>query len=186
MISRSLLCSLAAVLLAVGLSGCADDTDDFYSNYRAFFRYNYVLTTPPLLTAVGNPGMFCAINFPNGNYHFVSSDGKNTYDYRPTAMDQYGKPECVAGFIVGMPNIPDFSGQFAPVAYDLVCPECFTSTSIQRSLSIAQNGWATCSRCNRSYDLNNGGIVVQGEAGRKLLRYHVAYSPAQGVLVIQN
>lgn len=184
---RRFLCRYAMpLLLLAGMSGCADDTDGFYSGYRAFFRYNYVLTTQPLLSAVGNPGMFCTITFPGGNYRFVSSDGKTTFDYRPTALDQYGKPECVAGFIVGTPNIPDFNGQFTLAAYDLVCPECFISTSIQRSLGVAQNGWAACSRCGRSYDLNNGGIVVQGETGRKLLRYHVAYSPAQGVLVIQN
>ena len=158
------------------LVACDDESDHLYSSYRAFFRYTYVETTPPLLTATRNPGMWCAINFPNGNYHFLLNDGRTSYTHRPTAADNYGRPECIAGFIVGTPNIPDFNGQFPVMAFDLVCPECFTTASIQRSLTIDAQGRATCSRCGRTYDLNNSGIVVGGDQSRRLFRYHVAAS----------
>ena len=158
------------------LVACNDESDHLYSSYRAFFRYTYVETTPPLLTATRNPGMWCAINFPNGNYHFLLNDGRTSYTHRPTAADNYGRPECIAGFIVGTPNIPDFNGQFPVMAFDLVCPECYTESSIQRSLAIDAQGRATCSRCGRTYDLNNSGIVVGGDQGRRLFRYRVAAS----------
>lgn len=169
-----------------GCLGCADDVESVYSNYRAFFRYSYVSTTSSLYSALNSPGMFCSITFPpSGKYVFTLHNGVQD-SYTPTAMDGYVRPEYIAGFIVGTPQIPDLNSQFFQVAYDLVCPSCYELTYIQRSLRLTEDGHAECTGCHRSYDLNNGGIIVQGEPGHKLIRYHIAYAPAQNVMVVQN
>lgn len=177
---------VSLLLLVAALAGCTDDSENLYTKYRAFFRYSYVSTTPPLYAAVNSPGIFCTITFPAGKYHFALTDG-NAFTYTPTALDAYGPPECIAGFIVGTPQVPDVYGNFTVTAYDLVCPNCYEESAIQRSLTVSEGGAAKCSRCLRTYDLNNNGIMTSGPAsGRKLFRYHVAYAATQGVLMIQN
>lgn len=171
-----LLCALAAA--------CSADVENLYANIRAFFRFTPVTQVPGLHAALNNPGLFCAITFPNGKYRFAGSDG-STFDYTPTAMDQYGKPECVGGFIVGMPNIPDLNGNFYDIAFDLVCPNCYSNNAVQRNLTLRGTD-ALCGRCNRRYDLNNSGIVSAGDNGRGLYRYHISYTQAQNLLLIQN
>lgn len=167
-------------------TACSDDTDTLYANLRAFLRYNKVATTPQLFTAVNNPGMFCTVSFPNGRYVFTDADGRST-TYQPVAGDvSYGRPECVAGFIIGRPAIPDMSGTMSVTAYDLVCRNCYSDDAIQRSLSFASPTTMSCPRCHRTYDLNNGGIVISGEAGSSLYRYRVTYSEAGNTIVIQN
>ena len=73
------------------------------------------------------------------------------------------------------------------VAYDLVCPNCYTKEDIERKLVFQDRLTMLCPRCNRSYSLRNGGIVVAGEAGIKLFKYRIqGYSRASDVLIINN
>lgn len=169
-------------------TACIDEGDRLYTNIRAFFWYTRVITTPPLHRALGNPGQFCKITFEkNGRYVFASPNGES-YVYTPTALDQYGKPEFVAGFIVGTSGIPDLTGNFYSVAFDLVCPNCYRDNAIPRKCNFDSKNHTIvkCSLCSRSYNLDNGGIVVAGKSGRPLYRYRMSYAPATGVLFIQN
>ena len=88
------------------------------------------------------------------------------------------------GFIVGTPSLPNLSGQFYQVAFDIVCPNCYES-SIAKMLTL-QGEEAVCPRCGRTYSLANNGIVTKGEKGRKLHRYRMAYVPTQDMFVINN
>ncbi len=172
----------------LALSSCSDEVNNTYTTRRAFFRFNAVITTAPLYTALSNPGEFCTISFPNGRYVFTGPTGQSS-SYEPTAVAQYGKPECISGFIVGTPAIPDLSTGTSIVAYDLVCPNCYEENSIQRSLSFAAPSHTTmkCPRCTRFYDLNNSGHVSNGSGGRALFRYRITYnSSGSGTVVIQN
>lgn len=172
------------LLAAPAALACSDDTQDFYAHVRAFLRVYPVTSAPQLHTALNNPGMFCKVTFTTRAYIFTDAFGQSSEIAR-TALDAYGRPECVAGFITGMPAIPDMQGRMECVAYDLVCPNCYLDL-IERALTFASATTVSCPRCRRTYDLGNGGIVTGGENGQKLLRYHLTYSPAQNVLFIQN
>ena len=82
-----------------------------------------------------------------------------------TALEAYNRPEMIAGFIVGTSDTPDLSGTLQPVAYELACPNCYTKDYVERQLVFQDRLTMHCTRCNRSYSLRNGGIVVAGEAG---------------------
>lgn len=185
------LLSALAIVGTLGLTSCTDDSENLYAGYRAFFRYPLVITTQPLRTALDNPGMFCTIRYDARSYYFVGADGTTASQSR-TALDNYGAPMCIAGFIVGTPSIPDMqSGMHSPVAYDLACPACYTENAIERSLVFSDNdatgSKVACGRCHRIYDLNNSGILIEGSGpARKLFRYRMSYAAAQGTLVIQN
>lgn len=62
------------------------------------------------------------------------------------------------------------------LCYDLCCSNCYSNDAIARNLSLEDGGRASCSRCHRTYDLNNDGVVVSGDKGRKLERYHINYN----------
>jgi len=176
-------CALSLLLCAL-TTACADEVESLYANIRAFFRFSPVTQVPGLRAALNSPGMFCTISFSNGKYIFDTGDG-NPFVYTPTAIDQYGTPECVSGFIVGMPNIPDLNGNFYNIAFDLVCPNCYSTDAVQRSLTL-QSTDAVCGRCKRHYGLNNGGIVTAGKGGRGLYRYPVTYNSGTDLLLIRN
>ena len=171
--------------MILSLVSCSGDIDHEFAQHRAFFRYQYVYTAQPLYAALNNPGMWCSITFPNGYYRFTLLDG-STFEVPPTALDSYTPPECISGFIVGMPNLPDFSGRFDIRAYDKVCSTCYEEAAIQRNLTLTPEGKAVCGRCHCVYDLNNGGLLIEGGPGEKLFRYRINYAPVQNILIIQN
>lgn len=166
-------------------TGCSDTTESLYAHERAFLRISPVTAIAPLYTALNSPGVFCTITIGTQNYNFKSSDG-NTATYPFTALESYGEPECVAGFVVGISSVPDLNMQYEPVAYDLVCPSCYEDNLIQRSLSFSKAELLACPRCQRTYDLTNGGIESSGKGGSKLYRYHITYSSANNLLVVMN
>ena len=93
------------------------------------------------------------------------------------------------GLIVGYGNADIVNPVF--YAYDAQCPACYSGTGlIDRTLSIGNDGQATCSNCNRSYDLNNGGIISSGsqdgDNSSRLVRYRATTTGAYGVLTVSN
>ena len=177
---------LAVLILTLVAASCTDDVQDLYAHQRAFFRFDQVSTTHPLYTALHSPGEWCTIQVRNVTYLFTSAKGE-TAQANATAMQAYGRPECVAGFIVGTPSVPDLKGQTPVLAFDLVCPTCYEESAVQRSVSFTGTERVQCPRCSRTYDLKQGGIVVAGPAGLKLYRYHVSTSDTgSGTLLINN
>lgn len=171
---------LAAVLLSAVFcwSSCGTDVENLYSSEKAFMRYDRVQTTAPLLTALNNPGMYCTISVRSGQYHFVGNGGTSA-DVPLTEQDKRFGFMCMAGFIVGTPDVPDLAGD-AIVAYDLACPHCYRENSLTRALVFSDYSKLRCGRCGNVYDL-------QSDAPYRLFRYHATYSPAgNGLLLIQN
>lgn len=168
------------------ISSCGEDVDSLYANWHVGFVYNQVNTTEQIRSALTNPGEFCLINFPNGKYHFLNSEGKEL-TYTPTATAAgYAKPYgFLSGIVVGTPAVPDLKGQ-TTVAYDLACPNCSENYSITRALNFSTNTTLTCSRCKCTYDLNAGGNESNGKS-RALYRYRtVQYSVATSTVSITN
>lgn len=175
-----------ALLLATLLTvACADDVQDYYAHERAFFRFTPVTAAMPLYTAVNSAGEWCKVTFAPGLYTFTSAHGL-TATYPATALEAYGQPEYVAGFVVGTPSVPGVNGLYEVAAFDLVCPACYEQNMVQRSLAFTGHELLTCPRCQRVYDLQNGGLQREGEPGPKMYRYHVTYSSATQSLLIIN
>lgn len=177
---------IAALLILLYMASCSSDIDGTFARWRAFLRVTPVTAAPQLHTAANNPGMFCRVTFTPTHYVFTDADGHSSTIAR-TALESYGgQPECITGFIIGTPAIPNLNGNFELMAYDLACPACYLPDYIERSLTFTGLTQMSCSRCGRDYDLNNGGIASNVEPAARLFRYRITYSPMQNVLVVQN
>lgn len=174
------------VLLLLPLAGCGNDAEDFYAHERAFLRFTPVTAAHPLFAAVNNPGIFCQITYDATLYRFLGNDGAAA-TYPATALQAYGRPESVAGFVVGIPSVPDMNMQQQPVAYDLVCPTCYELNMVQRSLVFSGTEELACPRCGCVYSLATGTLREgKSDARRLLYRYHVTYNSGHDMLLIMN
>lgn len=165
------------------LSSCSDE---YYATSRAFLKFTPVTAVHPLYTALNNPGMFCQVTIGTTHFHFIDAEG-TTATYPLTALAAYGRPECLAGFVVGTPSTPDLNMGQLPVAYDLVCPTCYQNDLIQRAMQFADREKLRCTRCHAVYDLVTG-ILHSGndQSVRKLYRYKITYSPANDLVLVIN
>lgn len=185
--TRRTLGRLLIALLAMGLAtACSDDgVEGLYASDRASFICRSVSTIAPLRTALNSYGEFCMI-YADVNYYHFASPTVTAPPVPKTQQSLYQSYICHAGFIVGKGGIVELgSADYPLLCYDLVCPNCFRENSITRRLAFAQQqGIVVCNSCHRHYDLNNLGVIVQGDKGRKLLRYHISY--AADVMAISN
>ena len=182
----ALILGVAATFLA-----CDEESASRFSHHRAFLRFSPVAAAPVLSAAVHGVGEWCAITYDASHYVFTNA-AQRTSRYPRTALDAYGTPTSIAGFVVGTPALPDLSGRQTVVAFDLVCPSCYQGAYVERRLSWNPStpGTLVCGRCQRHYDLNNGGTVsvtkADGQQNVALYRYSAAYSNSTDVFVVQN
>ncbi|RRD80120.1 hypothetical protein EII14_03570 [Alloprevotella sp. OH1205_COT-284] len=180
---------LFALLLLV-FAACSDEAERRYAPHQAFFRFSPVTAVQPLHAALGNPGLWCTVDYDAHHYLFSNASG-NIVPYPRTALDAYGRPHSIAGFIVGTPRLPDVSGNFEPLAYDRACPSCYESAYIERPLHLAPDrpDEAHCLRCRRTYDLAIGSPTNapnDGQHNARLYRYRLVSNIAGDVFIIQN
>ena len=189
MFSRCLKRSLLTLTVTT-LTACVADNESPYARFAAFFRFTPVTAAPSsLLPALTSPGEWCYVSIQGTSYQFKSSTGK-VDTYPKTALAQYGTTLWIGGLLVGTPTVPEIGATApAPICYDIVCPNCFEEDGIQRSVTVssASIGRATCSRCHRTYDLLNSGVVVEGATSARdsrLYRYLCHY--VNNTFVVQN
>lgn len=180
---------LLLTLAAVGLTACVGDDESPYARRPAFFRFGPVTAAPhTLLPALGNPGEWCTVTIKGSTYDFRSITTGRTDNPPLTALDNYGSPTWCSGLIIGTPILPDMDGAFRPVAYDLVCPNCFEEGGITRAVTVesALPATARCTRCATRYDLDNGGLPIDVDpvTTRRLYRYRCIYD--NNTFVVQN
>ena len=174
---------LLTLLTCLLLMACSDDAQDVYSPYRAFFRFQPVSSVPPLYSALNSLGEYCTVRQNSKQYIFNGPAG--SLQVNKTGTDQYNPMQAIGGFIIGKANLSDLgTNTFPLLCYDLVCPNCYEDANMARNVDINENGKATCGKCHRTNDLNNLGIISEGEKGRKLFRYHIMYSG--DIVVVQN
>ena len=177
---------LALIILSLPIfSSCSqDEVQNVYSRYRAFFNYEKVLTAHPLYAALTGTGQYCSIYVLNTSLYFQSTS--ENYHYNLTDADYYKQVTCIGGFIVGRSNVPDMTtGELPLLCFDRACPNCYKDDNITKPLTLKENGEAYCARCQRTYDLNNLGIIKSGDKGVKLFRYRVVYN-GSNILVVNN
>ncbi len=154
----------------------ACSADEEYSTRACRFAYDNSLYLDETLASAMNSqsrGIFCHVSETSqAGARWLVFRSNNDTESRKQEMAQ----EQRASYILGMNNgiIVGFqtlntqpNGGF--VAYDAQCANCVrlsgNSISPKYPLSMASSGIATCSKCHRRYDMNNGGIVLNGIAG---------------------
>ena len=133
---------------------------------------------------VNAPGTFCQItesvrggvkylNFKT-NYNTSSSLAETEAEQRAEYILGLNN-----GIIVGFQNamLDDF-GNAKFVAYDVQCPNCVrqynNTVNPNYGVSMSDRGIATCKKCGRQYDLNNGGVLQNGQEGDTGLEKYAA------------
>ena len=187
---RSALQTFSLLLMLLFVTSCGDIQNE-YGNFRPYFVYeNDVRQNARLAEAMTpNSGMFCTVRwqFISGAqyYVFTNSDGRTSKSIlTDLEIQRRYILGCNNGLIVGYGNLNN-----PPVfyAYDLECPNCFDPQALplkSKPLQLLAGGIAVCRVCNRRYNLNNSGVIVQGERGRKLTRYRAQTTGPYGVLTV--
>ncbi len=183
-------------LLAVGclLSGCSGAEAE-YSTWPcrfAFDRLNPTLTTS--LNA-GSRGVFCLITeqVQKGRKYLLFQNNIGL----TSEPDPETAEEVQAKFILGLNNgiivgfqtlITEPYGGF--VAYDVQCPNCVRNenNTINPNYRVTMDtkGIATCPKCKKTYDMNNGGIITNGSEGDTGLEKYVAITDGMHVSVFRR
>ena len=143
-------------------------------------------TLASALTRYSNTFVTITIKTKSGAryFSFTNNVGKHTesifnaYDERRSLLLGYN-----GGLIVGFGNSVDG----ILYAYDRECPNCFDPNMLpskSRPLSVSENGIAKCGYCKRQYDLNNRGIISQGDKGKKMTRYNCHATDPYGILTV--
>ena len=143
-------------------------------------------TLASALTRYSNTFVTITIKTKSGAryFSFTNNVGKHTesifnaYDERRSLLLGYN-----GGLIVGFGNSVDG----ILYAYDRECPNCFAPNMLplkSRPLSVSENGIAKCGYCKRQYDLNNRGIISQGDKGKKMTRYNCHATDPYGILTV--
>lgn len=165
--------ALAGLILPVACDN--DSVESKFSKFRASFSLSPVNTIAPLNQAMTSFGKFCTITNTGQYYYFRTLT--NSTQVNRDAYAAYRTFICIGGFIVGRASQTELgTADYPYLCYDLCCSNCYSNDAIARNLSLEDGGRASCSRCHRTYDLNNDGVVVSGDKGRKLERYHITYN----------
>lgn len=176
--------TLLVLLLTLHLlSSC--DAEGEYSTWPCFFAYDNSLHLDANLSSAmsaDSRGVFCKIweTTMGGRYYwFQNNQGLDATSQPLTAIEQQ------ADFVLGLHNgiIVGYqtfntspNGGF--VAYDVQCPNCVrregNTLNPKYVVTMSANGIATCPKCGKKYDLNNGGMIQNGEEGDTGLAKYMA------------
>ncbi len=167
------------------LSACQAESE--YSTWPCRFAYDNSIHQDATLASamdVNVPGLFCLItesvrggvkylNFRT-NYNTTSSLAESEAEKRAEYILGLNN-----GIIVGFQNSQlDEFGRAMFVAYDVQCPNCVrqsgNTSSPNYGVTMDDKGLATCGKCGRRYNLNNGGIVQNGQEGDTGLEKYAA------------
>ena len=173
--------------LPILLAACTTDIVGEYSSHQAYYVMDIQYHTASYLSgalALNSVNSFCMISVSPQNV-----DGSTTTPYKLYSM-MYGtttQEEVVSeimltgprrklglnnGLIVGRSSFQN--GEL--YVFDRQCPNCFNAyhyTNYAVNFKDANN--VECANCHRTYGLLNGGVVVAGDSGEKLFRYHATY-----------
>ena len=168
-----------ALLVMLLLAGCK--AEDEYSTWPCRFAYNNMIHNDATLASAmtaDSKGVFCKIS--ESGVYLVFQNNQEMTSRQPKTQEEQMAEFILGinnGIIVGFQTMIDTPyGGF--VAYDAQCPNCVreTNNTLNPKFPVTMNtaGIATCSKCGRKYDLNNGGILQNGGEGDKGLEKYLA------------
>lgn len=162
----------AALLFA----GCSEENP--YSGYHAHFVFDG--TIHPYNQARSFGQYICVRRGANiGEYRLTDAMGNTTVERVPEIYLQQGVFHYgLGGLIIGTPSA---YGEGALIVYDWACPNCELE-KYRVSIDYVM-GYATCSKCGVKFDLNSGGIAIEGKSS-PLMRYRVIDNGS--TVIVQN
>jgi DNA-directed RNA polymerase subunit M/transcription elongation factor TFIIS len=188
-------CSILVLALIFFVS-CEAESE--YSALPCYFAYqNSFYLDETLSTAMNknSRGVFCQISESfSGGVTYLNF--KNNYGLssqkKETALEQ-GTAYVIGrnnGIIVGFQTMNDMPRD-GFVAYDLQCPNCVrrhtSYINPNYRLDMQSSGIAICTKCGKHYDMNNRGVIQDGEEGDVNLTQYVATTTGpQGYLLVRN
>ena len=168
------------VFFLILLFSCDDAENSVYRGYSCYFIFDTTLHPAPcqLTMSLGNTGQFMMIKttMSGGVRHLLTTRNydKATEDISLTTKRE-SDTRCQLGanntIIIGRSS---YTGLF--MCYEGQCANCLDNYGgTNYPLTWSANGQQlSCARCHRTYDVNNG-VVAQGEGGRQLFTYNVAF-----------
>ena len=166
------------------LAACSADEE--YSTHACRFSYNNMIHNDATLASALNSssrGVFCLIseNTRAGVRYLLFENNLGQTSEKPETAEEVEAKFILGlnnGIIVGFQtlNTEGASGGF--VGYDVQCPNCVrrenNTVNPNYRVEMESSGIATCSKCGKKYDMNNGGIILNGEEGDRGLDKYVA------------
>ena len=182
--------TLLLLSLLLGIMACGDVQNEFTSE-RCFVLFDNMIHSNAVLAGAMTPnsGIYVRITLTVKDgarcFLFENNQGQSSIS-KLNAKDE--KPPQIVGQNDGL--IVGFCMLETPAvfyAFDAECPNCFMSDQMDfRSyrLQMSSSHIATCNACKRKYDLGNGGMIIEGENGKKLDRYFAKSTGPYGVLSV--
>lgn len=167
---------LLATILAFG--ACSDESST--SGYPVYFSCDASIYP---YNAVHGLGQYIIITQSGGKhsykvrYYEGSGETEKTEQLTAIQIQQGTFHYGLGGLIIGRPSAMSDGNIYA---FDLACPKCELRS---RKLTVTQPiGQAHCTKCSSKYDLNSGGIPIEGDS-RPMWRYKVAESMPPYIVV---
>lgn len=166
--------TILLILLTTLIVACDDVSQ--YSAYRVNFIFDKSIH--PFIQANSYGEFLCVKQKVVGQYEVTDATGyKRTYNIPEKQMQTTPFFYGLGGLIIGTPMNCD--GNIW--AYDWACPTC---ESRRHRVEIDYTiGHAKCPNCATVFDLNSGGIAIEGKS-RPLWHYRVHDNPPH--VIIQN
>ncbi len=163
------------------------EAENEYSTWPCRFAYDNGTHQDATLASAMNvnvPGMFCLITESvRGGVKYLHFKSNHNTESSLAETEAEKRAEYILGLnngiIIGFQNaVLDDFGNAKFVAYDVQCPNCVrqynNTISPNYGVSMDDKGIATCKKCGRHYDLNNGGVLQNGQEGDTGLEKYAA------------
>lgn len=153
------------------------DTENMYCSLSAHYSCTDVRNIPTLYRACTSLGNFCTLTADASYYYFKSPSTPSDVVQRTKDASYKGEILGLGALIIGLPQIAELGASSEKVTcFDLHCSNCYVTYNINKRMELQEGGIAQCKGCNRTYDLNNQGMVATGDAGRSLFRYYCYFN----------
>lgn len=187
-------------ILAMLFLGSCDAENSISTEFRCqFMFYTNLHPQCSLERALTSAGNFTIIStkYENGAWHVYSTlnDGKNETENiaMTTAAERninYNQLGANNGIIIGSNGYGGIDGNNAYLAWDRQCPNCihqYGGTNYPLNWNSNNRQMVSCSKCQRTYDLNTG-AVQSGAKGndRSLMGYRINYDKVNNIITVWN
>ncbi len=167
------------------LAGCSAEEE--FSEWPCRFSYNNEIHGNATLASAldkDSRGVFCLITeSTRGGVKYINFQNSSGQKSEPVA-ETYEEAQAQFilglnnGIIVGFQTLNTDSPNGGFMAYDQQCPNCVrnenNTVNPNYRIQMSDNGIATCGKCGKKYDLNNGGIILNGNKDDTGLEKYVA------------
>ena len=188
---KKILFRLTLIVVAALMLPSCNNVEDTFCKFPCRFMFNTQRhgISLALNTMTSTPGVFCHVSrvLHKGVSYYRFQNSENQCDSVIFTQEDNLTTVHIGvnnGLIIGFGTF-----DIPPVfyAYDVQCRNCFDPEAIpvkDYTLSMLSGGLARCKACGRIYNLNTGGNVTQGTAGKNLWRYSNASCNAMVVNVV--